>query len=500
MSDAYKRLTEHFQCLARLQHAMTFLQWDQLVMMPPGGNESRALAMAELASLHHEMLTDPKLNTIFDQANNEKSAPDKHRSLFEMERVWRQASCLPADLVKAKSLAGSRCEHGWRQQRKENDWFGFLKNFTEVVNLSREEAQARQANAPERFPTPYDSLLDLYCTGDSSALITEVFKSLKQELPGLIEQVVALQKNQERCDLSGTYPVDRQKQLSRELMKILGFDFNHGRLDESMHPFSTGDCGDQRITTRYRQSEFSEALQATAHETGHASYEGGLPTEWEGLPVGQARNMCVHESQSLLFEKQLFLSRPFVHFFSKTMHAHFQETQNIDGEQLWSAFTEVQPSLIRVEADEVTYPMHVILRYEIESGLINGEMEAQDIPTAWDEKMQHYLGISTAGNFTDGCLQDIHWTDGSFGYFPSYTLGAVNAAQIFEKIRRITPDWQQRLQSGETGFIRKWLETEIWSKGSTLDSQDLILAATGEGTNPQYLLDHIRARYLQQQY
>ncbi len=496
MGKAYTSLAEHFLRLSRLQHALTFLQWDQLVMMPPGGNESRAQSIAELVSLHHELLTEPRLKDIFAQAQESVSSPDEQCSLLEMERVWRRAICIPAELVKAKSLAGSRCEHGWREQRKENDWDGFLKNFQEVVKLSREEAQARQASVPERFATPYDSLLDLYCTGDSSALISEVFQGLKRELPGLIEQVVEVQRQKERVDISGKYPVDKQKLLSRELMTILGFDFNQGRLDVSMHPFSTGDRGDHRITTRYRETEFAEALQATAHETGHASYESGLPQAWEGLPVGQARNLCIHESQSLLFEKQLFLSRPFVQFFAGVIRAHLPQMQIMDGDQLWEAFTRVEPSLIRVEADEVTYPMHVILRYEIESALINKEMEPEDVPEAWDEKMQKYLGISTSGNYKDGCLQDIHWTDGSFGYFPSYTLGAVNAAQLFQVTRKQYPDWQQRLAAGEIGYLRKWLEENIWKRGSMLESQELIRSATGEGTNSKYLLEHIRARYL----
>ncbi len=499
MSKAYIELVEHFQRLARLQHALTFLQWDQLVMMPPGGNESRAKSIAELVSLHHELLTEPGVRDLLEQADKNEISPVEQQSLIEMKRVWQRAICIPPELVKAKSLAGSRCEHGWRVQRTENDWYGFLKNFQEVVQLSREEAQARRASAPEKFSTPYDSLLDLYCTGDDSTLISKVFKGIKRELPGLIEKVVEVQRGKEHVDLSGTYPIDQQKLVSIELMKILGFNFNQGRLDVSIHPFSTGDKGDHRITTRYRDNECAEALMATAHETGHASYESGLPEEWEGLPLGQARNLCIHESQSLFFEKQLFLSRSFIQFFSKVIHDHFPAIQSVDHEKLWQAFTRVEPSFIRVEADEVTYPMHVILRYDIESALINQKMEPADIPEVWDEKMQQYLGISTAGNFKDGCLQDIHWTDGSFGYFPSYTLGSVNAAQLFHAVRTTYPDWQERLRKGDIGFIRSWLGKHIWKKGSILASQELMFAATGEGTNPTSLIKHIRERYLSEE-
>lgn len=300
--------------------------------------------------------------------------------------------------------------------------------------------------------------------------------------------------------LVGDYPVDAQKRLNEKLMCYLGFDFEAGRLDVSMHPFSTGGRGDQRITTRFRDNDFADALQGTAHETGHASYEAGLPALWDGLPVGQARNMCIHESQSLLFEKQLFLSKPFTTFFTPAIHSCLPDAKRFDCEQIWRAGIQVQPSLIRVEADEVTYPLHIILRFEIESGLMNGTVEPEDIPELWDEKMQHYLGLSTKGNYTDGCLQDIHWTDGSFGYFPSYTLGALNGAQLFATIRKNQPEWQDILKRGEVSFVRKWLREAIWSKGSTMESQDIIRAATGEGTNPQYFLDHIRARYIDHMY
>lgn len=496
--DAYTQLVEKFQRLSRLNHAMTFLQWDQLVMMPASGNETRAKSIAELASMHHELLTEQEMGELIETAQQMVTEPSLQRSLLEMEREWRQAVCLPSALVKAQSLAGSKCEHGWRTQRADNDWKGFLANFREVVKLSREEAQARQAVKPEQFPTPYDALLDLYCTGDSSDFIKKTFEELKSSLPGLIEEIIGQQK--ETVSLSGSYPIDAQKQLNEKLMEVLGFNFEAGRLDVSMHPFSTGDKGDQRITTRFRDTDFADALQGTAHETGHASYEAGLPEEWADLPVGNARNMCLHESQSLLFEKQIFLSQPFTRFFAQSIHSFLPDAKRFSPEEIWHASKRVQPNLIRVEADEVTYPLHVILRFEIESSLINGTIEPDDIPELWDEKMKTYMGLSTKDNYADGCLQDIHWTDGSFGYFPSYTLGALNSAQLFAAIKREQPEWQEKLAQGEIGFIRDWLQKAIWLQASTLDSQEIMTQATGEGTNPKYFLEHIQARYLRNEY
>lgn len=500
MPDAYFLLEEHYQKLARLEHALTFLQWDHMVMMPPGGSEPRSKAIAELTSLHHEFLTSAKTGDLLQEAAGQATTSSRIRSLQEMEQQYQRAVCLSTDLVKAKSLAGSKCEHDWRNQRKNNDWPGFLKNFKEVVQLAQEEAQARRDFIPGRYSTPYDAMLDLYCTGDSNSFIADVFTKLKHILPGIVQQVVDKQKGDQIPDLQGHYPIDQQQLLNLELMKCLGFDFDQGRLDVSSHPFSTGCRGDQRITTRFRKTDFFDALLATAHETGHASYESGLPVEWDGLPAGNARNLCIHESQSLLFEKQIFLSRPFISFFSTRIHTFLPTTKEINGSQLWAAATRVQPSYIRVEADEVTYPLHVILRYEIESQLINNSIKAEDIPALWDEKMQDYLGLSTAGNYHDGCLQDMHWSDGSFGYFPSYTIGALNGAQLFAAIRRTYPDWQEKLAEGNVNFIRNWLREKVWIKGSTMDSQDIIESATGESTNPDYFLHHIQERYLDELY
>lgn len=498
MQDAYAALVDRFRQLARIDHALTFLNWDQLVMMPPAGNASRAAAIAELTAMHHELLTAPEIGDLLQTARIQGLAAPEQRSLREMERQWQRAVCLPASLVKAQSLAGSQCEHAWRRQRRENDWQGFLENFREVVRLSREEAGLRQAVEGDRFATPYDALIDLYCTGDDSGFIGEVFATLKAELPTMLAQV--LERQQPSASLAGSYPLAAQKALSEAVMRRLGFDFSAGRLDVSMHPFSTGDRGDHRITTRFRDDDFADALQATAHETGHASYEAGLPRQWDGLPVGQARNLCIHESQSLLFEKQLFLARPFVAFLTPLIHDHLAASRHLSDEQLWRALIRVGPSLIRTEADEVTYPLHVVLRFEIEKALINAEIEPDDIPELWDLKMRQYLGLTTAGNFRDGCLQDIHWTDGSFGYFPSYTMGALNAAQLFAAISRHYPDWREALARGDVAFVREWLAGQVWSKGSTMESQDIMHQATGEGTNPRYFLEHLRARYLDHQY
>jgi carboxypeptidase Taq len=499
MASAYDKLVERFTQLSRLEHALTFLHWDQLVMMPPGGRKSRAEAIAALTTAHHQKLTDPAVKELLDEAAGQSLSHEQNISVDEMFKAWQRAACLPDDLVSAKSLAASVCEHGWRAQRTNNDWAGFLANFREVVNLSRTEAHARQAAQPGRYATPYDALLDLYCTGESSEFISTTFSELKEKLPPLLTEIVAARGDQ-TTKLSGFFPIDRQKKLSTTLMTILGFDFTSGRLDESNHPFSTGDQGDQRITTRYRTDEFIDALKATAHETGHAGYEKGLPQKWSSLPIGTACNICIHESQSLLFEKQIFLAKPFLSFFVPTIHSLLPETNRYSADDIWRGAIRVAPGLIRIEADEVSYPLHVILRFEIERDLINGTIEAADIPALWDEKMQAYLGLRTENDYRNGCLQDIHWTDGSFGYFPAYTMGALNGVQLFTALIREQPHWQNHFATGELDFVFSWLHTHIWSRASSASSQQIMADSTGEQTNPAHFLEYVKQRYIDEKF
>ena len=524
-TDASRRLEARFRRIARLDHASTFLDWDRMVVMPSGGAAPRAAALAELAALSHELLADPLVGEWLDEAeglaegvvetsvDRSGAASDAARgvrphevrvaNLREMRRAWRDAAALPPELVRAQVTAGAHCEQGWREQRAANDWRGFLVNFRPVVALAREEAEARRAAAPGRFATPYDALLERHCAGDDQALVNRAFDTLRNRLPTLFAE--AFERQRSRGDAGsrslppGRYPLPAQQSLSERVMRRFGFDFGAGRLDTSLHPFSTGVRGDLRITTRYRESDFLDALQATIHETGHASYEAGLPAEFDGLPLGRARNMSIHESQSLLFERHIGLSRRFLGACVGDVHELLPDARGIDAERLWRAATRVAPSYIRVEADELGYPLHVMLRHAIESALINGDMEAADVPDAWEEGMLAAFGLSVGDEHSKGCLQDIHWTEGAFGYFPSYTLGAINAAQLWAALRGAHPDWAERLAAGDTAFARDWLAARIWSRGSLLESQPLMAAASGSGTDAAHLVRHLERRYLDEE-
>lgn len=489
--SAFKKLVEHSQKCSRFQHLASICGWDQASMMPAGGNQARSEAMAELSVHIHGLMTQPQLADWISDAENEDLNNEQQSSLREIKRQWQQANLLPEKLVEAKSLAGSKCEHAWRSQRGNNDWVGFEKNWREVVELSREEAQIR---ADAANLTPYDAMLDIYEPGTSSASLDILFADVKTWLPGLIDEVIEKQSTEQFNAPNGFYVAEKQKALGLEVMKLLQFDFNHGRLDESVHPFCGGVPSDVRITTRYDEAEFVQSLMGIVHETGHARYEQGLPKHLAGQPAGQARSMGIHESQSLFFEMQVGRSDPFIGHLANLAGQQFSGSE-FEKDNFQKIYTRVKKDFIRVDADELTYPAHVILRYEIERDLINGKIKHTDVPELWNSKMQSYLGLSTEGNFTNGCMQDIHWTDGAFGYFPSYTLGAMYAAQFMASMKK-TVDVNSVIESGDLSPIFTWLESNIWSKGSLLTTDDLVKGATGETLNAQYFKDHLRSRYL----
>jgi carboxypeptidase Taq len=284
--------------------------------------------------------------------------------------------------------------------------------------------------------------------------------------------------------------------LCERVMRLLGFDFEAGRLDVSTHPFCGGVPEDVRITTRFREDEFLSSLMGTIHETGHARYEQGLPRGWLGQPVAEARSMALHESQSLSFEMQLASHPGFVALLSPLVRETFGDQPAFEPANLHRLVTRVQRGLIRVDADEVTYPAHVILRFEIERPLIEGEIEPEDIPALWDAKMQELLGLDTRGNYRDGPLQDVHWPEALFGYFPCYSLGAMYAAQWFAAMRRAMPDLDARIGAGELGCVFDWLQANIWSQGSRHTTDELAIRASGEPLNPAHFRAHLQARYL----
>lgn len=492
-TPAYDALCQRHQRIHRLSHLQSIASWDQSAFMPSRGAQARAEALAEMDGLLHQLGTDPALKQLLEEAAQEPLDDVQRASLREMRRVWRSANAVPQRLVEARSLANSHCEHQWRQQRPANDWAGYVENLRPVVRYAREEAQYL---ADDAGLSRYDALLDQFEPGMRSAEVDRVFGDLRQWLPGLIGQVMDRQARDSVLHPQGPFPAAAQRALGLDAMKLLGFDFEAGRLDESAHPFCGGVPEDVRMTTRYRDDSFLQSLTGTIHETGHGRYEQNLPREWLGLPVARARSMGLHESQSLSFEMQLAAHPGFAGLLQPLVERHLGHQRGFAADNLHQLMTRVAPGYIRVDADEVTYPAHVILRYEIERPLIEGEIEVEDIPALWDRKMQELLGLDTRGNYKDGCMQDVHWGCGLFGYFPCYTLGAMYAAQWFATMRRERPTLDEEITRGELAPVFDWLKDRIWSQGSRWETPELVRRASGEALAPAHFRRHLETRYL----
>ncbi|MCO5124407.1 MAG: carboxypeptidase M32 [Rhizobacter sp.] len=495
-TPVYDQLAATQLRLHHFGHLGSITHWDQETQMPAKGSEARAAALAELAALMHRMRTEPDLRERIERAGQEPLDAMQRANLREIDRGWRQANALPEALVQAHSLATLRCEHAWRKQRPANDWNGFVENFHEVLRCARAEAELL---SQQMGVSRYDALMDGFEPGMTSVEVDRVFGDLKTWLPGLIEQAVQRQSETPAIDPVGPFPLDKQRALSERLVRMLGFDFDAGRLDVATHPFCGGVPEDVRLTTRYREDDFQQALMGTIHETGHGRYEQGRPRDMLGQPVSEARSAAIHESQSLSFEMQLGRSRGFIGLLAPMLVEAFGPQPAFEPENLYRLSTRVVRGLIRVDADEATYPAHIILRYEIERALIEGEIEPKDIPALWDEKMMALLGLGTRGDYKDGPLQDVHWPAGMFGYFPSYSLGAMYAAQWFATMRRQTPDLDARIAAGDLAPVFDWLRDNIWTHASKPTTTELTLAASGEALNPAHFRAHLERRYLGRQ-
>jgi carboxypeptidase Taq len=497
---SYSALERHFRRLGHLQHVAAILQWDEAVMMPPASGDERAEAGATLQVVLHELLTDPGLPALIDAARAEQEGleAEQRANLREITRLVRRARALPKELVEQSSLAQVRCEQAWRTLRAKNDFSAFAPLLQRVVELKREAATVL---GEALSLSPYDALLDEYEPGCRAARLDELFGALKRVLPGLIDEVLEHQRGQAPRQPAGPFPVAAQRELGARLMEQVGFDMTRGRLDVSHHPFCGGVPSDVRITTRYDERDFTKALMGVLHETGHAKYEQGLPRRWAGQPVGSARGMAAHEGQSLLQEMQVSRSLPFLRFLAPQVARAFPEAVARDpaafgAENLYRLFTRVQRSRIRVDADEVTYPCHILVRYDIERALIDGSLQVAQIPEAWDAAMRALLQISTGDDHRDGCMQDVHWPSGAFGYFPTYTLGAMTAAQLFAAARRELEDLAGDIEAGRFESLNGFLRERVWSRGSVLESDELMRRATGEPLDPRHFEAHLRARYL----
>jgi carboxypeptidase Taq len=494
-SDAYSSLEHTFARIASVRDAIGILNWDTETIMPDGAAEGRSEQLSTLECVAHRLLVAPLTRDLLDSAEAAPALDEwRQANLREMRRAYLHAAAVPDDLVEANSKAVSQSVMAWRQARKTSDFAMLLPYLREVLDRQREigliKGEALGLSA-------YDALLDGYDPGMREARIDELFGDLRARLPGLIEESQALQASMPPLqDLPGPFPIEVQRRLGEKVMAAVGFDFERGRLDVSLHPFCGGATDDVRITSRYREADFISGLMGVLHETGHALYEQGRPKAWRRQPVGSARGMTLHESQSLLIEMQACRSREFVEFLASLLRDAFTATGPAwSANNLYRHLTRVRPGFIRVDADEVTYPAHILVRYGLEKAMIRGDLALVDLPAAFNNGMKDLLDLDVP-NDAMGCLQDIHWPGGSWGYFPTYTLGAMAAAQMFDAARRADPDVAPGIGRGDFAPLRTWLRAHIHTRGSLANTDELLESATGRPLEAKAFQNHIRKRYL----
>ena len=495
MNQHYQNLVQKLEEITHLNGVMSTLGWDQEVMMPAGASDARAKQIAALAGVIHERMTDPALGECLHELKEKEFA-----ALGEMERCnirealysYELETKVPKRLVQELAELGSRGHGVWVTARQENKFADFAPVLKRFLQLKTEWAQCVSPDLE-----PYDANIDLFERGTTMMnVITPIFERLKQELIPLIAAIQSHPVQPDTSFLQGRFALDKQEVLARKISQDMGFNIEQGRIDVSVHPFCGGSHPtDVRITTRYKDSNFIESLYSVIHETGHALYEQGRPYELGDLPVTESLTMGIHESQSLFWERMIAQSKPFCAHYFETIRTAFPENlQSATVDSFYRAINTCKPDFIRVEADEVTYPLHVILRYEIEKGLFDGSMNVDDLPEIWNELMQKYLGIKPPTD-TLGVLQDSHWSGGAFGYFPSYTLGAMYACQFYNTLLREQPGTGQNIATGNFVPIKNWLNERIHRQGKLYTPQQLVERVTGEPLNPDYFVEYLKNKY-----
>ena len=495
-------LTTRLLEIQRINSAASVLSWDQETYMPAGGGAARAEQIAVLQGIAHQKLVSQDVESLLSQwvdpgtghaADTAGDAWDEpSRSL--LREIWRdfsRAQKLPSDFVVKLSRECSLAQQVWVEAKAQNKFTKFLPNLRTVLGLKREEAQYLGYQ-----DSPYNALLDVYEPGATIAGLQPVFAALKTRLVPLLQRIRQSRVQINDGILHHSYDQARQLEFGRLVLTAMGYDFERGRLDLSAHPFTTSfHPTDVRVTTRVHEQELQSCLFSCIHEGGHGLYDQGLDQQYFGTPLGDSVSLGIHESQSRLWENCVGRSRPFWRFFYPILQQTFHDQlHNVTIEQFYAAINRVQPSLIRVEADELTYNLHIMLRFEIEQDLIEGKTKPEDLPSIWNRKMEEYLGIVPPTD-AEGVLQDVHWSFGAFGYFPTYTLGNLYSVQFFEQAMRELPNLEDEIAAGQLMGLRRWLEQKIHRWGRMFTPAHLAERVTGSTINPEPFLNYAEKKY-----
>ncbi|MFQ5733905.1 MAG: carboxypeptidase M32 [Planctomycetaceae bacterium] len=496
VTPTYEQLLGELKTVALLGSCAAVLGWDEQTYLPPAGAEHRANQLSLLAGLGHERATSPRLGELLAELEADGEPGDDDSAMAvnvrEARRSYDRATKLPRRLVEEISRVTSLGQQAWVAARKKDDYSVFQPWLEQILTLKREAAAAIGYDGG----VPYDALLDDYEPGAKTADVQAVFTPLRDATVQLVTAIRESGKQPDVSILQRSYPVAEQREFGIEAATAIGFDFSAGRLDVAAHPFCSGfGPGDCRLTTRYDEHHFPGAFFGTMHEAGHGIYEQGLNKDAFGTPLGESTSLGIHESQSRMWENAVGRSRAFWTQFFPRAQQHFPGAlSNVSPDDFHAAVNDVRPSLIRVEADEVTYNLHIMLRFELEQKLIAGDLQPADVPDAWNATFSEYLGITPPGN-ADGCLQDIHWSAGLFGYFPTYALGNMYAAQFYAAAEKDLGDLNAMFAKGEFQPLKEWLNTNIHQHGKRYRANRLVEIVTGESLSPEPLVQQLHGKF-----
>ncbi len=492
MTDAYTKLIERVQDVGRLKAVEQLLDWDQETYMPPGGLRARAEQAALIAGLAHEYLVADETRSLLDQGSAREDGYVAQTNLRETRRLFGRAVKIPTSLVKEIAHTSSLAKEAWAKAREQSNIAGFAPFLKKLVDLKKQVAEHVGYEGE-----PYDALMDEYEPGAKATDVATLFAELQEATVTLLQKITDAPRKPDPSILTRHYPRQRQELLARKMAEALEFDFQSGRADVSVHPFCStiGGAGDVRITTRYDERFLPGALFGTLHETGHALYEQGLLSEHIFTPMGEAVSLGIHESQSRMWENMIGRSRAFwTHHFDALKKMFPESLEDVSLDAFYGAINTVTPSLIRVEADELTYNLHIVLRFEIERAMFDGTLNVADVPTVWNEKMAGSLGVTPPGD-REGCLQDIHWSLGAFGYFPTYALGNLYAAQFFEQAKKDIPDLFDRTAANVHGPLLDWLRANIHCHGQRYRAGELVERVTGKPLSIEPFVNYVTEKF-----
>jgi len=487
---AYTALLDEITRYNAVESATEVLSWDQQVMMPEGGTPARSTQLSTLSSLSHELLVDGDVGTYLEELENASLTPEQQAVVREVRREYVRAARVPRDLIEEISTATTEALGAWESAREHDAFEEFAPHLERLVELKRQYATHIDPDAD-----PYAVLFAEYEPCLSLQKATAILDELRETLVPLIEAIRASDADLATDAFEGSFDTDTQESLSREVLELLGYDFDRGRLDTSTHPFTSGNQFDARITTRFDESDPLGALTSTIHEFGHAYYTLGLSDDDFGTPLGSHRDLSVHESQSRLWENHVGRSESFWELLLPKLQDAFPQMSALSARDAYEAANQVHDeNLIRVEADELTYHLHIIIRFKIERELISGDLAVDDVPDRWNRLYEEYLGLTPPSDAL-GCLQDIHWSHGNFGYFPTYSLGSVLAAQLYAAADREIDDLDATIRDGDFKPVGEWLRTNIHQHGRRYETDALVEHATGEPLRADAFTDYVTAKY-----